>query len=102
MVNMFEMLKQAGQLRKQAGRFQKILASKVCQVSSPDGKITIKINGKMELLAVDISQDLLSPENKVKLEKMFLQTWQTAQREIEKFIQEETKNVLGDFGNLPF
>ncbi len=102
MANMFEMLKQAGQIRKQAGRFQKILASKVCQVSSSDGKISMKVNGKMELLSIDISQELLYPENKVKLERMLLQLWQSAQREIEKIIQEETKNILGDFGNLPF
>ncbi|HPP67079.1 MAG TPA: YbaB/EbfC family nucleoid-associated protein [bacterium] len=102
MANMFEMLKQAGQLKRQAGRFQKVLANKICQVSSPDGKISIKVNGKMELLSIEISPELLSPENKVKLEKMLLQTWQMAQKEIEKTIQEETKNILGDFGNLPF
>jgi len=102
MANMFEMLKQAGQIRKQAGRFQKVLASKICEVSSPDGKISIKVNGKMELLGIDISPDLLLPENKTKLEKMLLHTWQLAQKEIEKIIQEETKNILGDFGNLPF
>ncbi len=102
MANMFEMLKQAGQIKKQAGRFQKLLESRVCEVSSPDGKILIKVNGKMELLYIDISSDLLSPDNKVKLEKSLLQTWQRAQKEIEKIIQEETRNMLGDLGNLPF
>ena len=102
MVNMFEMLKQATQIRKQAGKFQKILESKVCEVSSPDGKIRMKLNGKMELLAIDIAPELLFAENKLKLEKLLLQTWQKAQKEIEKIIQEETKNFLGDFGNLPF
>ncbi|MCM8805450.1 MAG: YbaB/EbfC family nucleoid-associated protein [Candidatus Omnitrophica bacterium] len=102
MVNMFEMLKQATQIRKQAGKFQKILESKVCEVSSPDGKIRMKLNGKMELLAIDIAPELLFAENKLKLEKLLLQTWQKAQKEIEKIIQEETKNLLGDFGNLPF
>ncbi|HXK44881.1 MAG TPA: YbaB/EbfC family nucleoid-associated protein [bacterium] len=102
MVNMFDMLKQASQIKKQAGRFQKILESKVCEVSSPDGKITMKVNGKMEMTYLDIAPELLSPENKLKLEKLLLQTWQKAQKEIEKIIQEETKNMLGDFGNLPF
>lgn len=102
MANMFEMLKQAGQLRKQAGRFQKILESRVCEVSSPDGKISIKVNGKMELLYIDISSDLLSPENKTRLEKALLQLWQKAQKEVESVIQQETKNIIGDLGNFPF
>ncbi|MCX7705192.1 MAG: YbaB/EbfC family nucleoid-associated protein [bacterium] len=102
MANIFEMLKQAGQLRKQAGRFQKILEGRVCEVSSPDGKIKIKVNGKMELLYIDISPDMLYAENKTVLEKALLQLWQRAQKEIEKIIQEETKNMLGDLGNLPF
>ncbi|MCM8814403.1 MAG: YbaB/EbfC family nucleoid-associated protein [Candidatus Omnitrophica bacterium] len=102
MVNIFEMLKQAGQIKKQAGRFQKILESRVCEVSSPDGKISIKVNGKMELLYIDISPDLLSPDNKTRLEKSLLAVWQKAQKEIERIIQEETKNILGDLGNLPF
>lgn len=102
MANMFEMLKKAGQLRKQAGHFQKVLESRICEVSSPDRKITIKVNGKMELLYIDISTELLSPANKTVLEKSLLQLWQRAQKEIERIIQEETKNMLGDLGNLPF
>ncbi|MCM8758375.1 MAG: YbaB/EbfC family nucleoid-associated protein [Candidatus Omnitrophica bacterium] len=102
MTNMFEMLKKAGQLRKQAGQFQKILESRVCEVSSSDGKVKIRVNGKMELLYIDISPELLSPEKKTFLEKTLLQLWQRAQKEIEKVIQEETKNMLGDLGNLPF
>ncbi|MCM8822348.1 MAG: YbaB/EbfC family nucleoid-associated protein [Candidatus Omnitrophica bacterium] len=102
MANMFEMLKQAGQIRKQAGRFQKILESKICEVSSPDGKISIKVNGKMELLYIDISPEMLNPDNKTRLEKSLLAVWQKAQKEIERIIQEETKNILGDLGNLPF
>ncbi len=96
------MLKQAGEIKKQAGKFQKILESKICEVASPDGKIKIKVNGKMDLLYIDISQDLLSPDNKLKLEKSLLQTWQKAQKEIQRIIQEETKNMLGDLGNFPF
>lgn len=102
MANFFEMLKQAGQIKKQAGRFQKILESKISQVSSPDGKITMKVNGKLELLYIDISPELLSPENKTRLEKSLIATWQKAQKEIEKIIQEETKNILGEMGNFPF
>ena len=102
MVNIFEMLKQAGQIKKQAGRFQKILESRVCEVSSPDGKISIKVNGKMELLYIDISPEMLNPDNKTRLEKSLLAVWQKAQKEIERIIQEETKNILGDLGNLPF
>jgi DNA-binding protein YbaB len=101
---MFDMLKQAAQIKKQAGQFQKMLASKECSVSSPDGKISMKVNGKMELLAIEISPELLAPEHKTHLEKLLLKTWQVAQKEIEKIIQAEARGLLGDLpiGNFPF
>jgi nucleoid-associated protein EbfC len=104
MANMFDMLKQAAQLKKQASHFQKVPQSKVCEVCSPDEKIRLKVNGKMELLAIEIAADLLAPEHKHHLEKLLLKTWQAAQKEIERMIQSEAKSMLGDLplGGLPF
>ena len=99
MSNMFDMLKQAGQMKKQAAQLQKMLLSKVCEENSPDGKIKVKVNGKMELLAIDIAPELLSAEQKNHLEKLLLRTWQAAQKRVEGMIQEEMKKQLGD---LPF
>ena len=99
MANIFDNLKQLSQLRQQAMQFQKTLASKVIEVASPGGEITMKVNGKMELLFLDISPSLLAPEKKGQLEKLLQRTWSSAQREIERFVGTELKSQAG---GLPF
>lgn len=104
MANMFDMLKQAAQMKKQASQLQKLLSTKICEISSSDEKVKIKMNGKMELISIDISSDLLSPHNKTHLEKIILHTYQSARKEMEKMLQEELKSRFGDLplDNMPF
>jgi DNA-binding YbaB/EbfC family protein len=101
---MFDMLKQAAQMKKQAAQLQKLLSGKIYEASSADDKVKVKINGKMELLSIDISDDLLSPHNKTHLEKMILHTYHIARKEMEKMLQEELRSRFGDlpFDNMPF
>ncbi|MGI6595353.1 MAG: YbaB/EbfC family nucleoid-associated protein [Elusimicrobia bacterium] len=95
MANIFDNLKQIGQLKQQASQFERILRSKTVEASSPKGEIKLTINGKMELLSIEISPDVLRPENKAYLEKLFKNTFSSAQREIEKIIGSEMKSTLG-------
>ncbi|MCD6408429.1 YbaB/EbfC family nucleoid-associated protein [bacterium] len=101
MANIFDSLKQLGQLRQQAAKFQKMLASKIIEVSSPDGEVKLKVNGKMELISIEIVPDILKPENKVHLERLIKKTFSAAQKEVEKVISSELKSQIGSF-NLPF
>ncbi|MCL5408936.1 MAG: YbaB/EbfC family nucleoid-associated protein [Candidatus Omnitrophica bacterium] len=104
MANVFDMLKQASQLKKQASQLQKILSDKIYEASSKDEKIKIKINGKMEVLSIDIASDILSPHNKTHLEKTILHTYQIARKEMERMVQDELKSRFGDlpFDKMPF
>ncbi len=95
MGNIFDNLKQIGQLKQQAVQFEKILRSKTVEVSSPKGEIKLAVNGKMELTSIEINPDVLKPENKSYLEKLFKNTFAAAQREIEKIISSEMKSQIG-------
>lgn len=98
MANIFDNLKQMAQLKQQADQFQRLLAGKIVEVSSPGKELRLKVNGKMELLAVEISADCLKPERKDFVEKLFVRTWAQAQREVQKVIGSELKSQMG---NLP-
>jgi len=102
--NMLDMLKQAGQIKKQASQLQKMMSGKEHEAVSKDGKIKIKINGRMNLIAIEISSDILSPENKDHIERTILNTWANAQKEMERIMQDELKSQFGDlpFGDMPF
>lgn len=95
MGNIFDSLKQITQLKHQAAQFERMLRSKTVEVSSPKGEIKIVVNGRMELISVDISPDVLKPENKRYLENLFRNTFASAQKEIEKIISFEMKSTLG-------
>lgn len=96
-MGIFDNLKQIAQLRQQASQFQKLLASKVVEVSSPKNEIKLKINGKMEILNIEICEDLLKPENKAYIEKLLKKTFEEAQKKVEKIIAEEIKSAIGSF-----
>ncbi|MGC8976956.1 MAG: YbaB/EbfC family nucleoid-associated protein [Candidatus Ratteibacteria bacterium] len=98
-MGIFDNLKQLAQLRQKASQFQKMLASKIIEVKSPGNEIKLKINGKMEILSIEISEDILKPENKNYIEKLIRKTFQEAQREVEKIIANEIKSQIGP---LPF
>jgi len=99
MANIFDSLKQVAQLRQQAAEFQRILASKIVEAASPAGEVKIKVNGKMELLSIEIDPCVLSPEHKSRVEKLILRTWASAQKEVERVLGAELKAKVG---GLPF
>jgi DNA-binding YbaB/EbfC family protein len=94
-MGIFDNLKQLSQLRQQANQFQKLLASKVVEVSSRNNEIKLKINGKMEILNIEIDEKILKPENKNYIEKLIKKTFEEAQKEIEKIIAQEIKSTIG-------
>ncbi|HDD64734.1 MAG TPA: YbaB/EbfC family DNA-binding protein [Firmicutes bacterium] len=99
MAGIFDTLKQLSELRKQAAQFQKLLLNKIVEVSSPGNEIKIKVNGKMEILNLEFSPEVLKPEKKEYLERLFIKTWANAQKEVEKLIRKEIKMQLP---NIPF
>jgi len=97
-MGIFDNLKQLSQLRQQASQFQKMLESKIVEVSSPGNEIKLKINGKMDILNIEISENLLKPENKSNLEKLIKKTFNEARSRVEKIIANELKSQI----NFPF
>jgi|LSQX01.3.fsa_nt_gb DNA-binding protein YbaB len=101
MANIFDNIKQLGQLKKQAAQFERILRAKTVETSSSKGEVKIKINGKMELISIEFDQNILKEENKSLIEKLVKTTFTAAQREVEKMIGQEMRAQMGG-GNLPF
>ena len=97
MVNPLNLLKQVGQLRQQAGVIQKELEDEIVEESC--GGVKLKMNGKMEIINLEIEAHLLSPENKRKLEKELIFCWNKGVKEIQSFISKNLQEKLGM--NLP-
>ncbi|MCM8785439.1 MAG: YbaB/EbfC family nucleoid-associated protein [Candidatus Omnitrophica bacterium] len=94
-MGIFDNLKQIAQLKQQASQFQKHLESKIVEVTSSNNEIKLKINGKMDILDIEISENLLKPENKSYLEKLIKKTFNEAKSKVEKIIATEVKSQMG-------
>ncbi len=66
---MFDSLKNLNKLRQQAKKIQNALGEEVLIGPAEDGKIQITMDGNQEVKAVRIEPDLLTSENKEKIEK---------------------------------
>ncbi len=98
---MFDNLKQLAQLKQQANKIEQLMRSKIFESSSPNDEVKIKVNGKMELISIEIKEDILKKENKAYIEKIIKKTFSQCQKEVEKWMATEVRSQLGSF-KLPF
>ncbi|HOV21321.1 MAG TPA: YbaB/EbfC family nucleoid-associated protein [bacterium] len=98
---MFDNLKQLAQLKQQANKIEQLMRSKIFESSSPNDEVKIKVNGKMELISIEIKEDILKKENKAYIEKIIKKTFSQCQKEVEKWMATEVGSQLGSF-KLPF
>ena len=63
--NMAKMLKQAQDMQKRIESFQAELSDTVIDVDSGGGMVRIKINGKLELLELNIDSEVLKEDKEI-------------------------------------
>ena len=65
-----------------------------------NGKVKVRLNGKMELINVYIDEELLRPENQGKIKKLLLKAHKDAMKKVQKelqksFSQEDLMRMFG-------
>jgi len=98
---MFSKLKQFKDLRSQAKQMQGMLAQESAEGQAAWGKVKVKINGNQEVLSVEIDPELLSPDNKGKLEETIKEATNEAIKKVQRIMAEKIKNSgmdLSKFG----
>ena len=61
--NMQAMLRQAQKMQEDMAALQAELDEKEYEVSAGGGMVTVRINGKKEILAIDIKPDIVDPDD---------------------------------------
>lgn len=96
---MFSKLKQVKEMRDKAKNLQNSLANETFTGSGAWGKVKITVDGNQEVKDVDISEEMLSPSEKSKLEGGIKDALREAIKKAQKKIVEKMKES-GDF-DLP-
>ncbi|MEK6649774.1 MAG: YbaB/EbfC family nucleoid-associated protein [Bacteroidota bacterium] len=99
MPNMQQMMKQMQKMQEAMARAQEDLANKSVTGDAGGGMVRVTVTGKQQILKVEISRDVVNPEEKDLLEDLVLTATNQALEKAGALAQEEMKKVTG--GALP-
>ena len=89
--NMNNLMKQAQKLQKEMEEMQKELESKEFEASVGGGAVVVKVNGKKEVLAIKIKEEVVDSDDVEMLEDLVL----SAVNEALKKAEEASSNQMG-------
>jgi DNA-binding YbaB/EbfC family protein len=92
--NMSKLLKQAQQMQKQIESVQNELADLIIEAESGGGMVSVKVNGKQELLDISIDEEAIA-EGKEMLEDLIISAVNKALSKSQTDSQEKMNTVTG-------
>ena len=92
--NMSKLLKQAQQMQKQIESVQNELADLIIEAESGGGMVSVKVNGKQELLDISIDEEAIA-EGKEMLEDLIISAINKALSKSQTDSQEKMNTVTG-------
>ena len=95
-MGMFGQAKDMYLLQKKAKQIKKDLAN--LHIEAEFEGVTVTINGEQEVVEVKIADDMMKPENKMKLEKALLTAFNKAVKKSQEIAAERMRDVMGDMG----
>ncbi|HWO99803.1 MAG TPA: YbaB/EbfC family nucleoid-associated protein [Methylococcus sp.] len=100
------LMQQAQRMQESLQKAQEELAAMEIQGESGGGLVKIRLNGKREVLKIDIDESLLK-EDRAILEDLIASAFNDAVRRVAKIKQEKLANITGGLGfptgfNMPF
>ena len=99
--SMKEMLRQAQKMQEDMQNKQAELEAKEYDVSAGGGVIKIKINGKREILSIDLAPEIVDPDDIDTLNDIIVAGVNEAIKKVNADADEEMKKVTGPLGGMP-
>jgi DNA-binding YbaB/EbfC family protein len=99
--SMSEMLRQAQKMQEDMQNKQAELEAKEYDVSAGGGVIKIKINGKREILSIDLAPEIVDPDDIDTLSDIIVAGVNEAIKKVNADADQEMQKVTGPLGGLP-
>ncbi len=96
--NMQSMLKQAQKMQEDMAAMQAELEAREYDVSAGGGVVKVKINGKKEVLSVNISPEVVDPDDIETLEDLIVAAVNEGIKKVEAVSSEEMQKITGSIG----
>ena len=98
--NMNNMMKQVQQMQEDMANLQADLEIREYDVSAGGGMVTVKINGKREILNIDIKPEIVDPDDIETLSDILVAAVNEAIKRVDDTNNEELNKITGPM-NLP-
>ena len=96
--SMNEMLKQAQKMQEDMQAKQAELEQREYEVSACGGVVKVKINGKHEVLNIDIAEEIVDPDDIETLSDILVAAVNEAIKKVENISAEEMQKITGNIG----
>ena len=99
--SMQSMLKQAQKMQEDMAAKQEELEAAEYTVNAGGGAVTVKINGKKEILELNIDPDIVDPDDVETLQDIIIAGCNEAIKKVETTMADEMGKITGAMGGLP-
>ena len=96
--NMQSLLRQVQKTQEEVAAKQEELDAREYDISAGGGVVSVKINGKKEILAVKISPEVVDPDDIETLEDLIVAAVNEAVKKVETVSAEEMQKITGSMG----
>ena len=98
--NMNNMLKQAQKMQQDMLKAQQEIEEKEIEASSGGGAVSVKVSGKKELLSINLSPEVVNPDDIEMLEDLILAAVNEGMRKADEESAKEMSKLTGGM-NIP-
>jgi len=95
------LLKNQGKIQEEVQKFQASVGQITVEASSGAGYVTVKVNGRMEVLSVRISEDALKLNDREMLEDLVAAAANQALTKVRQQLAEESAKMAANIGLPP-
>ena len=96
--NMQAMLRQAQKMQEEMAEKQAQLEEKEYDIQAGGGVVSVKINGKKEILAIDIKPEIVDPDDVETLSDILVAAVNEAIKRVESVNNAEMEKITGSMG----
>lgn len=99
--SMNEMLRQAQKMQEDMAKLQAELETREYDVSAGGGAVNIKINGKKQIVSLEIAPEIVDPDDVETLSDILIAGINEAINRVEKTSEQEMSKITGGMAGMP-
>ncbi len=97
---MKDLMKKAQKMQQDLAKAQKELANKIVEGSAGGGMVKVEMNGKNQIVSLNIDKEVVDPEDVEMLEDLIIAAINEAQEKVAKSTEDEMSKLTGGI-NIP-